>query len=62
MGTTVRVASMRDDGQTFHDNRTPARRLHTSKTYNTAKCSPSRSSTSSKLSIVLDGRKVKVDV
>ena len=22
MGTTVRVASMRDDGQTFHDSRT----------------------------------------
>ena len=23
MGTTVLVASMRDDGQTFHDSRTP---------------------------------------
>ena len=29
MGTTVRVASMREDGQTFHDSRTPARELHT---------------------------------
>ena len=28
MGTTVRVASMRDDGQTFHDSRTPAPRLY----------------------------------
>jgi hypothetical protein len=25
MGTTVLVASMRDDGQTFHESRTPER-------------------------------------
>lgn len=29
MGTTVRVASMRDDGHTFHDSRTPDMTLST---------------------------------
>lgn len=28
MGTTVRVASILDEGQTFHDNRTPAEDVH----------------------------------
>lgn len=36
MGTTVRVASMRDDGQTFHDSRTPAQRLQKIRHYKKA--------------------------
>jgi hypothetical protein len=51
MGTTVRVASMRDDGQTFHESRTPTKG---EQSYEEGLSSvPSRSSTSSKFNIVL---------
>lgn len=53
IGTTVLVASIRDDGQTFHDNLTPIDAvLAVISSKPRAVCVPSRSSTSSKFSIV----------
>lgn len=55
MGTTVRVASIRDDGHTFHDSLTPINvhdeRSRRRRRWARVECLPSRSSTSSKFMI-----------
>ena len=53
MGTTVLVASMRDEGHTFHERRTPMiKGLIVTKSSTMGQNRPSLSSTSSKLSMV----------
>lgn len=53
IGTTVRVASTRDEGQTFHDRRMPRERRQRIRRIKIS-CSPSRSSTSSKFMILVN--------
>lgn len=58
IGTTVLVASIRDDGQTFHDNRTPVQDVvdeFRTKFDDENAFLPSRSSTSSKFNIMVRG-------